>query len=248
MVSGVELQKFICTKYKKSILFYSFLFPSEFLKTLVAVEMILEISAKLDGIIMELFSLAVVVLLVGCAHDGGSQYRSGSIDPDPLERDIQAAVTACQVNARELDRIYDRLHNAAADEAGRSTNDLQLGYIQKTYLYVQQARLVAAYQINLLSDLPYIEEGRRADFLTLRARDLDQAISEMENAASFIDVYAVFIQDRQVLGEIEKGQQMISGTIYLYENLLAAMRPAVNPAAPFTRDHYSPFSSGHSGE
>ncbi len=189
-----------------------------------------------------------MALLVGCAHDTGSHNRSGATDPDSLGNEIRQAVAACRVNAGELDRIYDRLHTAAVDEAGRSTNDLQLGYIQKTYLYVNQARLVAAYQIRLLSDFPYIEESWRADFLTLRAQDLDIAVSEMEDAASFLEVYATFIQDRQVLGEIKTGRQLISGTIYLYENLLETIRPAVNPAAPFTRDPYGPFSRGTSGE
>lgn len=191
--------------------------------------------------------MPVMALLVGCAHEAGSHNRIGSTDFDRLEMEIRQAVAACQVNARELDRIYDRLHDAAADEAGRSTNDLQLGYIQKTYLYVHQARLVAAYQIRLLSDFPYIDEDRRTDFLTLRAQDLDRAISEMENAASFLEVYAAFIQDRQVLGEIETGRQLINGTLYLYEKLLETIRPAVNPAAPFTRDPYSPFSRGTLG-
>ena len=115
---------------------------------------------------MKLLLLPVMALLVGCAHDAGSHNRIGSTDPDHLEKEIRQAVAACQVNVSELDRIYDRLHNAAVDEAGRSTNDLQLGYIQKTYLY---------------------------------------------------------------------------------EKLLKTIRSAVNPAAPFTRDPYSPFSRGTLG-
>lgn len=186
----------------------------------------------------------VVALLVGCAHVAGSQNRTNPLDSDSIETEIRQAVTAFQVNASELDRLYARLHNTAVAEAGRSTNDLQLGYLQKTYLYVNQARLVAAYQIRLLSDFPYIEKSRRADFLTLRAQDLDRAISEMEDAANFLEVYAAFIQDRQVQGEIETGRQLISGTLYLYERLLETIRPVVNPAAPFTRDPYSPFSRG----
>ncbi len=191
---------------------------------------------------MALLLLTVMALLVGCAHDAGSQNQIRSADLDHLEKEIRQTVAACQVNARELDRIYDSLHNVAADEAGRSTNDLQLGYIQKTYLYVHQARLVAAYQIRLLSDFPYIKEGRRSDFLTLRALDLDRAISEMEAADGYLEVYAVFIKDRPALAEIETARQLINGTLYLYEKLLETIHPAVNPAAPFTRDPYSPFS------
>lgn len=196
---------------------------------------------------MKLLLLPILALLVGCAHDAGSHNRIGSADYNHLEKEIRQAVAACRVNARELDKIYDRLHNAAVDEAGRSADDLLLGYIQKTYLYIHQARLVAAYQIRLLSDFPYIKADRRADFLTLRAQDLDRAISEMEDAARFLEVYAAFIQDRQVLGEIETGRQLIRGTLYLYEKLLETIRPAVNPAAPFTRDPYSPFSRGAPG-
>ncbi len=193
---------------------------------------------------MKFLLLPVMVLLVGCAHDAGARNQIGSADLDHREKEIRLAVAACQVNARALDRVYDSLHNAAADEAGRSTNDLQLGYIQKTYLYVHQARLVAAYQIRLLSDFPYIKKGSRSDFLTLRALDLDRAISEMEASASFLEVYAAFIKDHQVLADIETARQLISGTLYLYEKLMETIRPAVNPAAPFTRDPYSPFSRG----
>ncbi|MCP3950603.1 MAG: hypothetical protein GY697_00040 [Desulfobacterales bacterium] len=188
--------------------------------------------------------ILALALLAGCVHDTGVLNQTGPVDADRFEKEIQQAVAACRVNARELDKIYDRLHNAAADEASRSTSGLQLGYIQKTYLYIHQAGLVAAYQIRLLSVYPYIKDDRRADVLTLRAQDLDQAISEMEASASFLEVYAAFIQDRQVRAEIETGRQLISGTIYLYEKLLETIKPAVNPAAPFSKDPYGPFSRG----
>lgn len=186
----------------------------------------------------------VLALLAGCAHGTGPPNRTARAAADHFENEIRQAISACRVNARELDNIYDRLHDAAANEAGRSSADQQLSYIQKTYLYVYQARLVADYQIRLLSDFHFIAKTQHRDFLTLRARDLDQAIYDMEDAASFLEVYAAFIEDRQALTEIENARQMIGGTIYLYENLLEAIRPAVKPAAPFTRDPYSPFSRG----
>jgi len=191
--------------------------------------------------------LAVMALLAGCAPVVGSQKHNGPVDTDRFEDEIRQTVAACRENARALDNLYDRLHNAAVDEAGRSTTDLQLSYIQKTYLYVHQARIVAAYQIRLMSDFPYIHEDRLTDFLTLRARDLDQAISEMEDASGFLKVYAAFIRNPRVLADIHTAREMIGGTIYLYENLLETIRPAVNPAAPFTRDPYSPFSRGAQG-
>jgi len=186
----------------------------------------------------------VLAMLAGCAHGTGLTNRTAPVEADHFEKEIREAISACRVNARELDNIYDRLHHAAAIEAGRGSADQQLSYIQKTYLYVYQARLVADYQIRLLSDFHFITKTQRSDFLTLRARDLDQAIFDMEDATSFLEVYEAFIEDRQALSEIENARQMIGGTIYLYEKLLDTIRPAVKPAAPFTRDPYSPFSRG----
>lgn len=186
----------------------------------------------------------VLAMLAGCAHSTGFPSRTAPVEADQFEQEIREAISACRVNARELDNIYDRLHHAAAIEAGRGSADQQLSYIQKTYLYVHQARLVADYQIRLLSDFHFITKTQRSDFLTLRARDLDQAIFNMEDATSFLEVYEAFIEDRQALSEIENARQMIGGTIYLYEKLLDTIRPAVKPAAPFTRDPYSPFSRG----
>ena len=186
----------------------------------------------------------LVSLLVGCAHGPGSENTPRTFDAAGLERELQQAVEACRENARELAKTYDHLHNLAVDEAARSTSDIQLGYIQKTYLYVHQARLVADFQVRLLSDYPYVKKEHRSNFLTLRALDLDRAIYELEDSAGFIEVYTVFIKAPKVLAEAERARQLISGTIYLYEKLLEAIKPAVNPAAPFSRDPYALFPRG----
>jgi len=183
-----------------------------------------------------------LVMLAGCGHVPGAGEQAGPTGSERFREEIRQAVAALQVNARALAETYDRLHDLAADEAGKSADDLQLGYIQKAYLYVHQARLVAVYQIRLWSDFPYIKPDSRVDFVTLRARDLDDAISAMEDAASFLEVYAAFIQDEKTLAEIAAARQLISGNIYLYEKLLATIRPVVRPAAPFSRDPYSSFS------
>ena len=203
-----------------------------------------QVMNRLTPRIRGLLLLPVIALLFGCTHGAGPKTGTLAQDAGRFEADIRQAVSALRVNARALGEIVDRLHNAAADEAARSTDDRQLGHIQKTYLYVYQAEIVAGYQIRLLSDFPYIKENRRSDFLTLRARDLDRAVTEMEDADSFLEVYAAFIADRPTLAEVEKARQMISGTIYLYEKLLETIRPAVNPAAPFTYDPYSPLTRG----
>jgi hypothetical protein len=188
--------------------------------------------------------LAGLALLAGCTHLAASPDRPHTADAAELEMELRQTIAACRVNARELDKIYDNLHHAATNEAARSRNDIQLNYIQKAYLYVHQARLVAAYQIRLLSDFPYINKDLKNDFWTLRALDLDQAVSEMEDASWFLDVYATFINDPQALADIENARQMIGGSIYLYEKLLVTIHPMVNPAAPFSRDPYNPFSRG----
>ena len=131
--------------------------------------------------------ILVWVLLAGCSHLSGTQSQAARVDADHFENVIRQAISACRVNARELDTIYDRLHHVAASEAGRSRKGQQLGYIQKTYLYVHQARLVADHQIRLLADFQFIAKTRHGDFLTLRARDLDQAIYDMEDAARFLE-------------------------------------------------------------
>ncbi len=186
----------------------------------------------------------MIVLPAGCRHVVVAQNPAAAVDAEDPGNEIRQVVSSLRLNSRELDKIYDHLHQAAAVEAGRSTADIQLGYIQKTYLYVNWARTVSYYQVRLLSDFPYVKKERRADFLTLRARDLDRAVSEMEDSASFIEVYAVFIKDRRVQAETEKARKTIAGTIYLYEKLLDIIKPAVNPAAPFTLDPYSSFSRG----
>jgi len=198
----------------------------------------------MQTILKAIAGVLVLTLLGGCAHVTGSQGQTAQVDGDQFEKEIRQAILECRVNALELDNIYDRLHHSAANEAGRNSADQQLSYIQKTYLYVHQARLVADYQIRLLSDFHFIAKTQRSDFLTLRARDLDQAIYDLEDATSFLAVYEAFIEDRQALSEIENARQMIGGTIYLYEKLLDTIRPVVKPAAPFTRDPYSPFSRG----
>ena len=189
-----------------------------------------------------LLLFALMVPLTGCRQANGLQTRRDTVDFDSLENEIQRIVTQLLVNSRELDKIYDSLHTAAVEEAGNSTNDIQLGNIRKTYLHVNQARMVSYFQIRLLSDFPYIKKDRRNDFLTLRARDLDRAVSEMEDAESYLEIYAAFIKSRQVLVEIERARKTMLGNIYLYEKLLMIIRPGVNPAGPFTVDPYSPFA------
>ncbi len=199
--------------------------------------------AKSNPLLVLLVS-ALAVLLAGCGHGRSAQSTSVPNDPDPLGREIQQVVAQLRVNAGAFNKIYDGLHLAAIAEAGRSTNDIQLGYLQKVYLHVNQARTVAHYQVRLLSDFPYIEKDHRSDFLTLRAVDLDRAISAMEDSAGFLEVYAAFVKDQAVLAEIEKARNTLAGTNYLYEKLLATIKPSVNPAAPFSKDPYTPFARG----
>ena len=90
---------------------------------------------KTMGVARLLFC-AAMVLLAGCSHVSGSKNRTEPGDIDNPGSEIRQIVIQLLVNSGALDKIYDNLHDAAAEEAGNSTNDIQLGNIQKTYLYV----------------------------------------------------------------------------------------------------------------
>lgn len=154
---------------------------------------------------------------------------------------IRSVVEKLAVNVHELRAVYDELHIAARDALGGDTPDRQMDYVQKVYLHVNGALLVAEYQYQLMSVLNYIKDARRADYLTLRARGLDTARARMKAAIEYIDLYGAFITSPKATAAIPQARALIHGNIYLYDRLLDILKPLIHPAGAFTPDPYAPI-------
>ena len=154
---------------------------------------------------------------------------------------IRAVVEKLAVNVHELRFVYDELHIVARDALVGENPDRQLDYIQKVYLQVDAAQLVAEYQYRMLSVIHYIKDARRTDYLTLRARGLDKARTRLGTAIEHIALYDAFIKNPKATATIAQARALIQGNIYLYDQLLEILRPLVHPAGAFTPDPYSPI-------
>lgn len=154
---------------------------------------------------------------------------------------IRPVVEKLAVNVHELRAVYDQLHIAARDALGGNTPDRQLDYVQKVYLQVNGALLVAEYQYQMMSVLNYVKDERREDYLTLRARGLSTARTRMENAIEYIALYDAFITNPKATAAISEARALIHGNIYLYDRLLDILKPLVRPAGAFTQDPYAPI-------
>ena len=78
--------------------------------------------------------------------------------PDAEDR-LQTIVGRLYLNYRSLDNIYKDLHEASLEAF--SGSDQQLSYIQKAYLFVDEANLICFYQWEMLGIVEYIKEDRR---------------------------------------------------------------------------------------
>ena len=154
---------------------------------------------------------------------------------------IRPVVEKLAVNVRELRVIYEDLHILARDTLSGADPERQLDYVQKVYLYVEAALLVAESEYKMLSVLNYIKDARRTDYLTLRAGGLDEALMRMNRTIEFIALYEAFITNPKVTATIARGQALIQGNIYLYGQLLDILQPWVHPAGSFTADPYAPI-------
>jgi len=154
---------------------------------------------------------------------------------------IRPVVEKLALNVRELRVVYDDLHILARDTLGGADPDRQLDYVQKVYLYINAALLSAESEYKMLSVLNYVKDARRTDYLTLRAAGLNEALTRMKNAIEFIALYEAFITNPKVTATIARGQALIQGNIYLYDQLLDILQPWVHPAGSFTPDPYAPI-------
>jgi hypothetical protein len=137
------------------------------------------------------------------------------------------------LNHRQLTDVYRKLH----DEALNAVNgpEQQLSYIQKTYLFVNEANLICFYQWELLAVIDYIKDTHRSDYLTLRIKDLDRAIFESRDRVNSLKLYHAFIASDALRGLIEQATGLIEANIYMYEEVLELLKPEANSPNPFEK-------------
>lgn len=136
------------------------------------------------------------------------------------------------MNTKKLEHIYQDMHDYAQWTMNRS--DRQVDYIQKSYLFINEAKTIAFYQWELMSVFDYIKDERKADYITLRYRDLRQAIDDTNLTIHLLNTYVMFIEKPEVKQSIEEAVGLIQGNTYMYEELRNLLRPLSNkPQYPY---------------
>jgi hypothetical protein len=163
---------------------------------------------------------------------------NSSADTDDDQGRLTEIIGRLYLNHKQLTDVYRNLHDAALSAVNGP--EQQLGYIQKTCLFVSEANLIAFYQWELLAVIGYIKDTHRSDYLTLRVKDLDRAIFESRDRINSLKLYHGFIAGDTPRGLIDQAIGLIEANIYMYEELLELLKPQANPSNPFEkllRDH-----------
>jgi hypothetical protein len=159
----------------------------------------------------------------------------GAAEPNnPLYSQLETQLGRLYLNHKNLNHIYRNLHDVALDAMAGS--DRQLSYIQKTYLFVNEANLMCFYQWELLSITDYIKEDYKTDYFTLRVKDLDRAIFESKDRVNSLKLYYGFIEIETARKLIDDAVGVIEANIYIYETLMDLLKPLANPPNPYEKD------------
>ena len=154
-----------------------------------------------------------------------------SAQTDPTNRRLEDTLGRLYINHKSLTVVYSKLHDTALEAVNGS--DKQLNYIQKSYLFVSEANMVCFYQWELLSIIDYIKDSHRSDYFTLRVKDLKRAIFETRDRVVSLKLYSAYIDDREALKLIDEAVGLIEANIYMFEELVAILKPLVNTPRPF---------------
>ena len=150
---------------------------------------------------------------------------------EPLSR-VEEITGNLLMNTKKLEHIYQDMHDYAQWTMNRS--DRQLDYIQKSYLFINEAKTISFFQWELLSVFDYIREERKSDYITLRYKDLRRAIDDTKLTVHLLNTYMIFIEKPEVQKSIEEAIGLIQGNIYMYEELRRLLRPLSNkPPYPY---------------
>lgn len=137
------------------------------------------------------------------------------------------------LNHQQLTAVVRDLHDVALGAVDGP--DQQLGYIQKTSLFVSEANLIVFYQWELLAVIDYIKDTHRPDYFTLRVKDLERASFESRDRINSLMLYHGFITDDAPRRLIDQAIGLIEANIYLYEDIIDQLKPLANPPNPFEK-------------
>jgi hypothetical protein len=135
---------------------------------------------------------------------------------------IRQLTEAMFLNMLELKEVYDDLHIFAMKSM--EGQDRQRDYLQKSYLFIQEARLILYNQWRWFSILEYIKDSCLRDFFVLSEKELKRARSESDQSVRMLLLYVGYIEDEEAEKLIREGIGVVRANIYLYESLLEVIR------------------------
>ncbi len=156
-----------------------------------------------------------------------------SAQNEDVDGHLAESIGRLYLNHKQLTNVYRDMHDAALTAVDGP--DQQLGYIQKTCLFVSESNLIGFYQWELLAVIDYIKATHRSDYFTLRVKDLDRAIFESKDRVSSLKLYHGYITEDSPRALIDKAIGLIEANIYLYEDIIDQLKPLANPPNPFEK-------------
>jgi hypothetical protein len=173
-----------------------------------------------------IYCLALLVLVLWS--------QSISAQSENTDSRLDKIIERLYLNHKSLTVVYSNLHDSARNALDGS--DQQLSYIQKTYLFVSEAKLICYCQWALLSINGYIKDSHRSDYYALRLKDLKRAIFESQDRLVSLELYSAYIESDAPRRLVEEAVGIIQANIYMFEELLDLLEPLANPSRPFDRD------------
>lgn len=152
---------------------------------------------------------------------------------EDIDSHLKEIIGRLYLNHKSLSVVYSNLHDTALDAVNGS--DEQLGFIQKTYLFVSEANLMCLHQWELLSIIGYIKDSHLSDYYTLRVKGLERAVFESRDRLVSLKLYSAYIESPEPRELIEEAVGLIEANIYMFEELADLLKPHANPPNPFTR-------------
>jgi hypothetical protein len=140
-----------------------------------------------------------------------------------VNKDVKPIVEKLYLNVKALDNVYHHLHELAQIQMHQS--DQQLNHIQKSYLFLNEAKLICHYQWKLLSITPYISESSRIDYHTLLRSDLQKAISEVKFRITLLELYSAYMTHKSARNLLKEGIGLLQGCTYMFDKLQNRLKP-----------------------